>query len=549
MTPQKPKSSFPNCINTANGLINKTDAIAEEFNNHFCSIGKKLSDKVDASNSRRFSTYLTRHVSSSMFFSPVTSMEVYNIINLLNPNKSCGPNSVDVKYLKSAAVVIAPVLALLCNACLTLGVFPSCLKISKVIPIYKAGDKTNVTNYRPISLLSCFSKILEKLFYTRTIDFLNHENVLLSTQYGFRRNYSTSHAIIDILSTCYDNIEKKLYSGLVLLDLAKAFDTVDHYILLQKLDHYGLRGIVNDFLKSFLKDRSQFVSIDNSHSSLSTINIGVAQGSALGPLLFLLYINDISNSIDSTPRLFADDTCLLVTSPSLKQLKSSLTSEINRVSMWVRANKLTFNPAKSNLLIITPKLNSPSINIDIQCTDGLIKSVNKAKYLGTLLDAKLTFSDHIKALETKVSRSVGILSKLKYFLPQDALLKLYYALIHSHLNYGILAWGYTYHSYLLKLMRLQNKAIRIVTCSGWNNSAFPLFKKTNVLTIPLLFQYETAILVHRHSSNDLPVNLSNYFTLSKNIYSTRSTTNENLQTPLLRMQRTQKSIKFTGAKI
>ena len=197
-------------------------------------------------------------------------MEVYNIINLLNPNKSCGSNSVDVKYLRSAAVIIAPVLALLCNACLTLGVFPSCLKISKVIHVFKAGDKTNVTNYRPISLLSCFSKILEKLAYTRTIDFLNHENVLLSTQYGFRRNYFTSHAIIDILSTCYDNIEKKLYSGLVLLDLAKAFDTVDHYILLQKLNHYGLRGIVNDFFKSFLEDRSQFVSIDNSHSSLST---------------------------------------------------------------------------------------------------------------------------------------------------------------------------------------------------------------------------------------------------------------------------------------
>ena len=186
-----------------------------------------------------------------MCFSPVTSMEVYNIINLLNPNKSCGSDSVDVKYLRSAAVVIAPVLALLCNACLTLGVFPSCLKISKVIPIFKAGDKTNVTNYRPISLLSCFSKILEKLAYTRTIDFLNHENVLLSTQCGFKRNYSTSHAIIDILSTCYDNIEKKLYSGLVLLDLAKAFDAVDHYILLQKLDHYGLRGLLMTFLNHF----------------------------------------------------------------------------------------------------------------------------------------------------------------------------------------------------------------------------------------------------------------------------------------------------------
>ena len=239
LTPQKPKFSSPNWINTANGLINNTDAIAKEFNYHFCGIGKKLSDIVDAGNSPLFNMHLTRRVSSSMFFSPVTSMEVYNTINLLNSNKSCGSDGIDVTYLRSAAAVIAPVLALLCNACLTFGIFPSCLKISKVIPIFKAGDKTNVTNYRPISLQSFLSKILEKLAYSKTTDFLNHENVLIPTQYGFRKNYSTSHAIIDILSTCYDDIENKLYSGLVQLDLAKAFDTVDHYILLQKLHHYG----------------------------------------------------------------------------------------------------------------------------------------------------------------------------------------------------------------------------------------------------------------------------------------------------------------------
>ena len=152
------------------------------------------------------------------------------------------------------------------------------------------------------------------------------------------------------------------------------------------------------FFKSFLKDRSQFVSIDSSHSSLRNINVWVAQGSTLGLLLFLLHINDISNSMDSTLRLFADGTCLMVTSHSLNQLKCSLTSEIIRVSRWVRANNLTLNPAKSNLLIITPKLNSPSVIIDIPCTDGIVKSVNKAKYLGILIHVKLTFSDHIKVL-------------------------------------------------------------------------------------------------------------------------------------------------------
>ena len=239
--------------------------------------------------------------------------------------------------------------------------------MSKNIKSYshiKAGDKTNVTNYHPFSLLSCFSKILEKLTCPSPIDFINHENIFLPTRYDFRKNYSTSHAIIDILSVCYDNTKKKkLYSGLVLFDLAKALDTLDLYILLQILNHYGLRGIVNDFLKSFL-------SIDNSHYCLRNINFGVAQGYALVLLLFLLHINDISNSNDFIPRLFADETCLLVTSPSLKQLKCLLTSEFNRVSMGVRAHKLTFNPVKSNLLMITPKLNSPFVNIDIQCTDG-----------------------------------------------------------------------------------------------------------------------------------------------------------------------------------
>ena len=174
-----------------------------------------------------------------------------------------------------------------------------------------------------------------------------------------------------------------MYSGLVLLRLAKDFDTFDRYILLEKLDHNELKKVVNDFFKSFLKDRSQFVCINNSHSFLSirNINIEVAQGSTLSPLLFLLYINDICNSTDSTPLLFADDTCLLVVFFSLKRLECPLTSEINRVSMWVQADKLTLDPANSKLLIITPEFNSLYVNIDIQCMYGIINSVNKAKNL------------------------------------------------------------------------------------------------------------------------------------------------------------------------
>ena len=234
--------------------------------------------------------------------------------------------------------------------------FPSILKIAKVIPVFKAGDKGKVSNYRPISLLSVFSKILEKLVYTRTVDFLNSHSVLVPTQYGFRPKFSTIHAVLDIITSCYDNMAINMYTGLALLDLAKAFDTVNHNILLKKLDHYGIRGIANDFFRSYLTNRRQIVSINNSNSSLKFINIGVLQGSNLGPLLFLLFINDLPNCLESVPRLFADDTCLQVCAPSVEQLELKLNSELTKICKWMFANKLTLNASKSQALVISPKL-------------------------------------------------------------------------------------------------------------------------------------------------------------------------------------------------
>ena len=212
--------------------------------------------------------------------------------------------------------MITPILFVLYNACFKFGVFPSKPKIVKIIPVFKSGDKSKVINYRPISILSRFSKILEKAVYDRTINFLNGHSVLNPTQYGFRSNFSTKHAILDIVNTCYDNIERKMYSGFVLLDLAKAFDTADHHILLQKLKHYKIRGIAQQFFQSFLENRKQFVCINKFCCTLSDVNIGVPQGSILSLLLFLLYSNDLPNSVNSAPRLFADDTCLLVNSSS-----------------------------------------------------------------------------------------------------------------------------------------------------------------------------------------------------------------------------------------
>ena len=247
--------------------------------------------------------------------------------------------------------------------------------------------------------------------------------------------------------------------------MAKAFDTVNHKILLKKLGHYGIRGTVNDFFRSYLTNTSQFVSINNSTSSLMSINVGVPQGSTLGLLLFLLYINDLPNSVKNVPRLFADDTCLLVGALSVVHLENQPNSELIKIFNWLVDNKLTLNTSKFGALVITPKLRCPSVSLDLQCHAGIGKTVDKAKYLGTTMNNQLNFGEHIKNIENKIVCTVGILSKWNYFLPDSAMLQLYYSLVHPHILYGVAIWGNAFPTYLAKLSRLQNKAIRLVTAS------------------------------------------------------------------------------------
>ena len=225
--------------------------------NSIITFGKALVEKVKPSNLNNFQQYLCNLVYSSVFLNPTSAFEIRCIMNQLDTNKSCGSDGIEAKFIVLASEVLSPVLAILFNACFDFGIFPTCLKTAKVVPVHKAGDKNEVTNYRPISILSIFSKILEKLVHTWKLSFLKFHSVLTPTQYGFRPKYSTLHALLDIINSALDKIEKKLYTGLVFLDLTKAFDTVNHSILLYKLEHYGIREIVNIFfLVLFNKQKS-----------------------------------------------------------------------------------------------------------------------------------------------------------------------------------------------------------------------------------------------------------------------------------------------------
>ena len=266
------------------------------FNNYFSSIGGKTQSKTRFSN-KRYTDYLHGENFNSFFITPTDSQEVISIISSLSDNKSSGPNSIPTRILILLKKDISTQLVDIFNLVFSSGIYPTPLKTAKVIPIHKKDSKLECSNYRPIALLSNIDKILEKLMHRRLSNFLDKNKLIYSFQIGFRQNYSTSYALIHLTETIKQSRDQGLFSCGIFVDLQKAFDTVDHDILLGKLEHYGIRGITNKWFETYLKDRQQFVLINGYSSECVSMPIGVPQGSVLGPLLFLLYVNNLNLAI------------------------------------------------------------------------------------------------------------------------------------------------------------------------------------------------------------------------------------------------------------
>ena len=549
----KPKTSLTlNSINHNGTLINDQNAITNCLNNYFCSIGESLASSCKTDNKSSFLKYLTNRISSSIFLEPPSINEIINSINSLSNFKAVDHDNIHPMFLKTSSPLIAPYLQIFIDFSFSNGIAPRNCAIAKVIPLHKKGNAEDPNNYRPISILSCFSKIFETILYSRLIKFLDKHRVIQPTQYGFQKSVSTKHAMIDITTNTFDGINHNKYSGLLFLDLQKAFDIVNHRTLLSKLDHYGIRGPANKLIHSLL-NRQQFVSINGVNSSLRPISCGVAQGSKLGPLLFLLYINDLPNAINSTPRLFANDTCLLLANSSKLSLLSNMNSELTKLNLWCNNNYLTINPSKSSALIIPPKQENPRIvDPTLHLNNKPIAILNESKYLGIIIDNKLNFKSHIKSIEHKLARVVGIMSKIKYILPRSAKLKLYYSLVHQHLLYGLPVWGSTFPSNQSKLCTYQNKVVKIIGGGKFKDHATPYYHQLNILKLPDLYKHECAKLVYHFFHNTLPVPLANLFTKTGDISSrmTKSTHKykQTLYLPLYPTTKLQNTLKYQGVK-
>ena len=397
LLPCKSKQSSNTQSNDLENDSNNLVELAENFYKFFCSIGENLAKDKPCQDNRKFMSYLKNRNSSSMFLEAPNLYEIIDSLKSLSVNKALGQDNIAAFFIKTVNLVIAPYLLILYDYTFSSGIFPDILKIAKVLPIHKNGNQNDPNNYRPISILSTFSKILEKLIYQRLTKFLGKYNILIPSQYGFQCSFSSIHAITDIVTLTYDNINIKHYTAFFFLDVKKAFDSVCHSTILAKLDHYGIRGQTLKLIKSFLL-RKQFVSISKTQSSLMTNPFGVPQGSTLGPLLFLLYVNDLLNSTKTIPRLFVDDTCLIVHHSNSSNLQTELNLELIRLSEWCKSNKLTINPSKNQLLVISPRMNELVTDFDVLLNGTTVPLSNTVKYLGLTLDSKLTFESYIKIL-------------------------------------------------------------------------------------------------------------------------------------------------------
>ena len=297
----------------------------------------------------------------------------------------------------------------ICNTSFEEGVFSDKNKIAKIIPSHIKGSTTDVNNYRPISLLSTFSKIMEKLMATRLTSYLDLHGIIYPKQFGFRAAYSTTHSLIDITENIRKTMEAKKHGCGVFIDLKKAFDTVNHDILLHKLEHYGIRESALDWFKSYLSDRKQYVHLSDIDSEMKGITCGVPQGSVLGPLLFLIYINDLPNISKKIKfYLFADDTNIYLESHDLQSLEKTMNKELEKLFEWLCINRLSPNISKTNFIIFCP-VNKPKIPVTILINKEAIDEVTQVKYLRILIDSQLTFKQHIGELNKKVAIAIGIL--------------------------------------------------------------------------------------------------------------------------------------------
>jgi hypothetical protein len=504
-------------IFNGNNLTSDSKEMAQKFNDYFAKIGPEIANYIEQWDIDPISFMPINPNVPDFVLNNTGQIHVIDIIKFMHSKSSVDCNNVSMELIKFVSYEICVPLAHIYQLSIETGVFPELFKSSRIVPIYKQGDPTLCDNYRPIALVDSFSKILEKMVAIDLFNHLDRNNLIYKHQYGFQRGKSTEHNLLHVTNYIGQALNDNKWCNGVFLDLKKAFDTVQHDILLKKLEHFGVRNTALRWFTSYLSNRMQCVDIAGTLSDFKKIIMSVFQGSSLGPILFLCFINDIYNCTNLDMFLFADDTNALSTHENLSSLIDFVNMELKKLALWFKANKLVLNSSKTKYMIFRTKnkainMQNKSIFIDfndpnsVHDNDKIIclqrvhnngdRDNQTYKLLGMLFDEFLSFNQHVTYVHSKIARSLFLLNRSKNFVTKNALRMLYFATIHSHLTYCPIILSIVCKTQIKKLFMLQKKAIRIITGSSFNDHTAPLFHDCNILTLDQIIEYAKLNFMH-----------------------------------------------------
>ena len=531
--------------------ITSTQEMANGFNEYFTNIGPNLASSIDDSNTS-FRLFVKPAKSKLDRFKLVSVSRVIKLLNGLSNCKATGLDKISGRILKVAANSIAPSLTHIFNHGLISNCFPDEWKMARLVPIHKKGPRDLIENYRPISILPVISKIMERILYEQIYQYLSDNSLLTEYQYGFRTMHSTVSALLDSTNSWYVNMDRKMFNLVVLLDLKKAFDTIDHSILLSKLELYGITGNALSMIRSYSSGRNQKCQLGDKMSTARRIECGIPQGSILGPLFFLIYINDLPQCLNhATARLFADDTNLTVTGVSIQEIESNMNRDLAHVNDWLLANKLSLNVVKTEFILIgsAQKLNSIVIQPNIEINQVKINQVGNATVLGVEIDDR-SWHSHIDKVAKKVTSGIGAIRKIRDLVDRETLISVYNALVNPHFDYCSEVWDTMGVGLSNRLQKLQNRAARVIM--NFSNDipgpeALNALGWENLVTRRAKTKAKT---MYKVLNKLAPSPLEKLFEHKRNItqYNLRGSSTS-LQLPQPKTEKLKKSFSYDGAKV
>lgn len=475
--------NIPEEITTPDGtMVKGYGNIVNSFNNHFMDFvcPQPNYDEIN----------LSPYVPLTFYLTPTTPTEIETLIMRTTMKSASGTDDIGGNVLRAVSKIISVPLSYIINKSFLSGQYPNILKLSKCIPIFKnKGSRNDICNYRNVCIQSQIAKVIEMSYNTRLTNFLETNKLLSLSQHGFRSNKSTSTAIADLNTIIYEALNNKQQSVALFFDLTRAFDSVNHDLLLEKLSRIGVRGVANDWVKSYLTNRQQIVTLGNYKSDIREITVGVPQGSILGPLLYIIFVNDLSLSCSSIDNkiLYADDTNFVLSGENLNSVCNKANDACKNFHQYCINSGLLINTNKSVLMTFNPKNDKRDFSLLITLDHRSIEHVQYIKFLGILIDEKMTWKHHIDMVVSRLSSVCFLIRQLKNTVSFEVLRLVYFGLAQSTLSYGLIFWGCSAH--LEKAFMVQKCIVRCLVGVPITTSCKPIFRELSILTLPSLYIY------------------------------------------------------------